>query len=266
VKGCARSGRLGASPLDRAPLVTLRPKAASKKMATMDRDDPAYMGQAGYNPVMLAIYDPWVIGFMSRAVWHVPIHAVIDRYRRNIGRRHLDVGPGTGYCIDEADPPEETEITLLDPNRHVLRKAGARLARWAPVTVEADVMKPLPVSGPFHSAALSFVLHCLRGPSENKAIAIRNVADVLVPDGVLFGGTVLGLDARHSAAARAFLRAVNRRGDFDNLEDTAEGLRAILSASFRDVDVETVGSAALFTARRPLSWSAIEGPDGSAGV
>jgi hypothetical protein len=24
----------------------------------MDRDDPAYKGQAGYNPFVLAIYDP----------------------------------------------------------------------------------------------------------------------------------------------------------------------------------------------------------------
>ena len=31
----------------------------------MERDDPAYKGQSGYNPFMLAIYDPWVLGFMS---------------------------------------------------------------------------------------------------------------------------------------------------------------------------------------------------------
>ena len=35
----------------------------------MDRDDPSYKGQAGYNPFLLAIYDPFVLGFMARAVW-----------------------------------------------------------------------------------------------------------------------------------------------------------------------------------------------------
>jgi SAM-dependent methyltransferase len=224
----------------------------------MDRDDPAYKGQAGYNPLMLAIYDPWVLGFMSRVVWHVPIPPVLERYRRNLGRRHLDVGPGTGYFIEKADPPSETEITLLDPNRHVLRRAGNRLARWDPILVEADVMKPLPTAGPFDSAALSFVLHCLRGPDENKGTAVRNVADVLARDGVLFGGTILGLDAPHSRAARAFLRAVNAKGDFDNLRDTADGLRTILGASFEEVEVEGVGSAALFTARRPRPNGATE--------
>ncbi len=217
----------------------------------MERNDPAYKGQAGYNPVLLAIYDPWVLGFMSRAVWHVPIPRFVENYRANLGHRHLDIGPGTGYFIEKAAPPTDTEITLLDPNPHVLRRAGKRLASRHPTVVEADVMKPLPVAGPFDSAALSFVLHCLRGPDANKAIAIRNIADVLTPDGVLFGGTVLGLGEHHTEPARAFLRAANKQGGFDNAGDTAEGLRTILSASFHDVHVQTIGSAAAFTARRP---------------
>jgi SAM-dependent methyltransferase len=217
----------------------------------MERSDPAYKGQAGYNPVMLAIYDPWVLGFMSRVVLHVPIPPFVENYRANLGHRHLDVGPGTGYFLAKAAPPEGTEITLLDPNPHVLRRAGRRLASLSPTAVEADVMKPLPVSDRFDSAALSFVLHCLRGPDANKAIAIRNIADVLTPDGVLFGGTVLGLEERHTKPARAFLRAANKQGGFDNTGDTADGLRTILSESFDDVDVETVGSAAMFTAKRP---------------
>jgi hypothetical protein len=36
-----------------------------------------------------------------------------------------------------------------------------------PTTVEADVMKPLPVDGPIDSEALSVVLHCLPGPQYN---------------------------------------------------------------------------------------------------
>jgi hypothetical protein len=35
----------------------------------MDRDDPSYKGQRGYNRFLLAIYDPWVVlGFMTRTV------------------------------------------------------------------------------------------------------------------------------------------------------------------------------------------------------
>jgi SAM-dependent methyltransferase len=217
----------------------------------MDRHDPSYKGQRGYNRFLLAIYDPWVLGFMTRAVWKVPVPPGIDRYRRLMGRRHLDVGPGTGYFLEKAAPPDGIEITLLDPNPNVLRKTSRRLAAMHPTTVEADVMKPLPVEGPFDSAALNYVLHCLRGPQSNKAVAIRNIADVLTPDGVLFGGTVLGLGERHRPQARAFLRAANLAGDFDNLGDTAEGLRRILEESFETVEIEVVGSGANFTATGP---------------
>jgi SAM-dependent methyltransferase len=223
--------------------------------ADMDKSDPSYKGQAGYNAAMLAIYDVWVLKFMSKAVWKVPVDQGVDRYRRHMGRRHLDVGPGTGYFLEKADPPRDTEITLLDPNRTVLRHVAKRLEGWHPITVEADVMKPLPVDGPFDSAALSFVLHCLRGPEANKAVAMRNIADVLSPDGVLFGGTVLGLEGNHTGSARAFLRAANKQGGFDNVDDTAEGVRRILEASFGAVDVDVVGSAALFTATKPKSRS-----------
>jgi SAM-dependent methyltransferase len=223
----------------------------------MDRNDPSYKGQRGYNRFLLAIYDPWVLGFMARAVWRSPIPPAVERYRRLLGRRHLDVGPGTGYFLDKAGPPAGTEITLLDPNPNVLVKASRRLAAMNPVAIEADVMKPLPLEGRFDSAALSYVLHCLRGPQEHKAVAIRHIADVLEPNGVLFGGTVLGLGERHTPPARAVLRAFNWAGDFDNLGDTAEGLRRILEASFETVEVDVVGSTANFEASGPRSPTAM---------
>ena len=223
----------------------------------MDRNDPSYKGQRGYNRFLLAIYDPWVLGFMARAVWRSPIPPAVERYRRLLGRRHLDVGPGTGYFLDTAGPPAGTEITLLDPNPNVLAKASRRLAAMNPVVIEADVMKPLPVEGRFDSVALSYVLHCLRGPQEHKAVAIRHIADVLEPNGVLFGGTVLGLGERHTPQARAVLRAFNWAGDFDNLGDTAEGLRRILEASFETVEVDIVGSTANFEASGPRSPTAM---------
>jgi SAM-dependent methyltransferase len=217
----------------------------------MQRSDPSYKGQSGYNPALLAIYDVWVLKFMAGAVWQCPIPPVVVRYRQHLGPRHLDVGPGTGYFIEQAAPPVDTDITLLDPNPHVLKHSSSRLAAWNPVSVEADVMKPLPVEGAYDSAALSFVLHCLRAPMTNKATAIRNIADVLTPDGVLFGGTVLGTRESHTRSARAFLWAFNAEGGFDNRDDTADGLHAILDASFEHVEIERSGSAALFTASGP---------------
>jgi ubiquinone/menaquinone biosynthesis C-methylase UbiE len=184
-------------------------------------------------------------------VWKTPIGPGVELYRQHLGARHLDVGPGTGYFIEQARPPAGARITLLDPNPHVLKHAARRLASYSPATVEADVMKPLPVEGPFDSAALSFVLHCLPDPMSNKATAVRNIADVLTPEGVLFGGTVLGAGASHTRSARAFLWAANKQGGFDNLGDTVDGLQGILDASFRDVEIQVSGSSALFSATGP---------------
>ena len=68
---------------------------------------------------MLSVYDWWVLGFMARAVWKSPTPQILERYRPLFGQRHLDIGPGSGYCLDNA-APEGTSITLLDPNRDVL--------------------------------------------------------------------------------------------------------------------------------------------------
>jgi SAM-dependent methyltransferase len=217
----------------------------------MDRDDPAYEGQREYTPFFLRIYDPLILGFFTPVVWRCPTSRLVDGYRRNVGRRHLDVGPGTGYFLDRARLPDHSLVTLLDPNVHVLEHASRRLRRLDVTTVEADVCKPLPIDGPFDSAALNGVLHCLPGPLPRKAAAIADVAAVLAPTGVLFGASILGTSGRHTRLARSLLKGNNRRGTFDNLGDTEDGLREILEASFERVELETVGSMAIFTATNP---------------
>jgi SAM-dependent methyltransferase len=217
----------------------------------MDRDDPAYTGQSGYTRLLLNLYDPLVLGPIARYVWRCPTPTLVERYRRHIRPRHLDVGPGTGYFIEQSELPPGSAVTILDPNPNVLRHVSRRLGRLAVTAVEADVLKPLPVTGRFDSAALHLVIHCLPGPLERKADAIANVAAVLAPDGMLFGASVLGRSGRHSWPARRMLEAFNREGAFANLDDTETGLREILAASFDRVELEVVGSIALFAAASP---------------
>lgn len=35
----------------------------------MERDDPAYGGQSEYTPLFLRIYEPVILGFLTRVVW-----------------------------------------------------------------------------------------------------------------------------------------------------------------------------------------------------
>jgi ubiquinone/menaquinone biosynthesis C-methylase UbiE len=221
----------------------------------MEPTDPAYAGQREYTPAFLRIYDALVLGFYCSVVWRCPAGRIVELYARHLGHRHLDVGPGTGYFLERARLPAGAEVTLLDPNPDVLAHAQRRLTRLRPapavVAIPGDVLQPLPLPADrrFDSAALTFVLHCLPGPMPRKAAAIRNVAAVLEPGGVLFGATVLGVSAPHTWLSRLALRGVNRQGIFSNLSDTEDGLRAILGKSFDEIDIEIVGSAAVFAAR-----------------
>jgi SAM-dependent methyltransferase len=217
----------------------------------MDRSDPAYRGQADYSPLLLKLYDPIVIGILGRLLWRFPGYPLVDLYRSRISDRHLDIGPGTGYLIDHSGIPDGGHVTIVDPNPNVLRHATRRLRRLHVTAVEADVLKPLPVEAPFDSAALSLVIHCLPGPLTRKAAAVANVAAVLAPDGVLFGASVLGRSGQHTWLGRRVLSAFNRRGAFDNLDDSEEGLREILAASFESVDMETFRSIVVFSASKP---------------
>jgi SAM-dependent methyltransferase len=221
----------------------------------VDRNDPAYRGQSDYNRVLLRLYDPLVLGPISRYVWRCPAELGVRLYREHIRPTHLDVGPGTGYFIEHAGLPAGSAVTILDPNRNVLRHVSRRLRDLDVTAIEADVLKPLPPMGPFDSAGFNAVLHCLPGPMDRKAVAVGNIASVLAPDGVLFGASVLGRTARHTRMGRAFLTAFNRRGVFDNLADTGDGIAAILRRSFGHVTIETCGGLAIFVARGPLQSS-----------
>jgi SAM-dependent methyltransferase len=220
--------------------------------------DDAERGWRDYNRGLLAVYDRVVIGFVAKAVWRCPPEPLLANYRDHIRVPHLDVGPGTGYVIDRSGLPDGSAVTLVDPNRTVLDYASRRLRRLDVRAVRANVLEPLPIETRFPSAGLNVVLHCLPGPMARKAAAIRNIAAVLAPDGVLFGSTVLGLAADQTRLSRAVLRVFNWRGAFDNLGDTEAGLRTILEASFEHVDISVVGAIAIFVATgpRPLGTSA----------
>ncbi|MBI1352336.1 MAG: methyltransferase domain-containing protein [Actinomycetales bacterium] len=217
----------------------------------MDPDDPAFAGQREYTPFFLRIYDPVILGFLAPAVWRCPASRLVDGYQRHVGSRHLDVGPGTGYFLDRAGLPDAHSVTLLDPNPNVLDYASRRLERLDITTVEADVCRALPLPGTYDSAAMNGVLHCLPGPLSRKAEAVAHVAAVLAPSGVLFGSSILGRSAPHTRLGRSILRTNNRRGTFDNLDDTEEGLYEILDASFEAVSLESVGTMAVFSGSIP---------------
>jgi SAM-dependent methyltransferase len=214
--------------------------------------DPAYAGQADYTRWFLAhVYDPLVLNLVNPFVWRCPSSKIMALYDMHVTDHHLDVGPGTGYFLDRCSfASSSPSITLLDINADVLTASAARIARYGPQTVQANVLEPLDLqSAGFGSIGLTHLLHCLPGSLDAKDSVIDHLVALLRPGGHVFGSTVLHGGVRHTRASRGLLRFLNRRGVFCNLDDDAATLERVLAQRFADYELRIEGSVALFAAR-----------------
>ena len=73
-----------------------------------------------YTPFMLGFYDRIVHGLSNRLAWGCPTGGLLDLYRQNLTRHHLEAGVGTGFFIHRANPTAFDRLVLLDINRHCL--------------------------------------------------------------------------------------------------------------------------------------------------
>ncbi|WP_238847290.1 class I SAM-dependent methyltransferase [Nocardia arthritidis] len=222
-------------------------------------DDPAAIeariqaGIAPYHARMLAVYDWLVLGLISRWVWRCPRSKMLAHYNDQVGARHLDVGPGTGWFLGNCRFPTATpSITLVDLSAGALAVAAKRIRRYRPATVVGDVFKPLDLgAAQFDSIGMNFLLHCLPGAVHRKAAVFDNLAPLLDDGGRLFGSTVLGADPGHNAVSSALQRRLNRRNSFSNSADRIEDLATELAARFTEVRIARSGVVCLFSARNP---------------
>lgn len=212
-----------------------------------------HAGIAPYHRRMLAVYDWLVLGVICRWVWRCPRSKMLAHYHSQVGARHLDLGPGTGWFLDRCRfPVADPSITLLDLSTPALATAARRIARYQPVTVTGDVFQPLEVgAAQFDSVGLNLLLHCLPGAFPQKAVVFDNVTPCLADGARIFGSTILGIDDRHSAASATLQRRLNRGNSFSNSEDRLDELVRALQARFTEVRVSRSGVVCLFSARYP---------------
>lgn len=215
----------------------------------IDKPSGLPASSAGYTRVVLMIYDLWVTHFSNRYVWRCSVDIHRDHYRKWIGKRHLEVGVGTGYYLSGATLREVQHVALLDPNPLCLAAAKRRIGSVSCTTYRTDALLPISIpEEPFDSIAVSYLLHCLPGPIFNKAILFENLAPLLSDTGVLFGSTILGVEADHNWLGRQLMRIYNSKSVFDNEDDRFEDLKAILTRQFQNVRMEQQGVVALFRA------------------
>jgi SAM-dependent methyltransferase len=220
-------------------------------VTAIDKDHPAYAGQAVYTPAALRIYDFLAFRVNAPFLWRASAASMLELYDAHVSSRHLDVGVGTGYFPDRCRfPVADPEITLVDLNPTALSFAARRLQRYTPRTQQANVLEPwgLPARS-FDSIALSMVLLCAPGSLPEKAVAFDHARECLAPGGSVFGGTLLSGGVDHTRRSRLALKAMNRRGVFNNLGDHLDDLDAALAKAFVSHEIKVEGAVALFVAK-----------------
>lgn len=208
-----------------------------------------HAGQAVYSPLVLHAYDWFVLGFSNHLLWRCPTRELLRLYDRNVTARHLDIGVGTGYYLDKATwPSASPAITLLDLNANSLAAAAHRIRRYAPRSVVANALEPLPPMGSFDSVGLCYLFHCLPGSMAEKAVVLDHLQPLLAPRARIFGATIVQGNAPRSRAAQVLMNLYNRKGIFANSQDDAPELEAQLRRRFTDVEVRMLGTVAVFEA------------------
>lgn len=208
-------------------------------------------GQAVYTRRTLRVYDIVVHGISNRYIWKCPTSLLTDQYNAQVSGNHLDVGVGTGYFLDRCKfPIENPRVALMDLNASTLAFASQRVARHSPATFQRNVLEPIAFDAKgFDSIGINYLLHCLPGSIDNKAIVFDHLKALANPGAVIFGSTLLHGGVTRNWMAQRLMAVYNRKGIFCNTEDDLAGLEHALASRFSEYSLEVHGCAALFSGR-----------------
>jgi 2-polyprenyl-3-methyl-5-hydroxy-6-metoxy-1,4-benzoquinol methylase len=209
-------------------------------------------GQSIYTKLTLTIYDLVVLGVSNQFIWKCPTQRLLDHYNKHVTANHLDVGVGTGYFLDRCQFPSPIpRVALMDLNSNSLEFAAQRIAQYKPETYRRNALDPIFLNvGKFDSVGINYLLHCIPGSIESKSVIFDHLKALMNPNAIVFGSTLLqGNGVQRNGLAKRLMAAYNKRKIFSNQQDYLEGLKRSLTERLRDVSIEVVGCAALFSGR-----------------
>jgi SAM-dependent methyltransferase len=217
-----------------------------------EKEKDAKSGQAIYTKSFLSLYDLSVLGFFCCFVWKCPSYHLLELYDQYVSSNHLDIGVGTGYFLDHCKfPVANPRLALMDLNPNSLKISRQRLERYNPEVYHMSVLELNETKlQSFDSIAITNLLHCLPGTMKTKEIVFKNIRSLLNPGGVVFGSTILWNGVKNSFLARYFINVNNAKGVMTNKQDDLDSLKWNLEQYFSESSIRTIGSMALFWARK----------------
>lgn len=99
-------------------------------------------GQAVYTPMMLKLYNLWVLDISNAWIWRCSKQLQLAQFNQYITENHLDIGVGTGYYLKQCQWFSQAKLSLMDLNPHCLDVAKNLLQDRAPAVYLHDIFKP----------------------------------------------------------------------------------------------------------------------------
>lgn len=202
-----------------------------------------FEGHSLYSPLVLSLYDVFVLGFCNRFIWKCPTQELLALYNRNVSGNHLDIGVGSGYYLEAAHfPVSDPQITLLDLNENALNKAARRIKKYKPKKIVANILQDLPLDQTYSSIGLCYLLHCLSGGVKEKCLVFDRVLRMLTKGGRVFGATIVPGMNGENFASYGLIKFYNSMGVFSNEKDTFEDIEKEFRKRFEEARIYSHGS------------------------
>lgn len=208
-------------------------------------------GRAVYSKKLLPSYD-WIVTYFSNSfIWRCHRRHIQALFDQCIDQKHLDVGVGTGYYLQNTKAPLLADLTLMDANPLCLQGAAQALEPLSPKTIHADIYAPPEqLRDTFDSVSINYLLHCIPGNHNDKRQAIKNVASLLKKEGTLFGSTIIADPSLQSFWSEKLMGFYNRKGIFSNLDDTEKAMITMLTSALSAVQTKRIGTVLLFEGKK----------------
>ena len=208
------------------------------------------LGQLFFSTMSHKVYDFGLYKIITPYFWQCPTEKLLNNYRRNLSKNHLEIGVGTAFCIENTwTHAKNARLALMDLNSTCLAKSADRLAEFTPLTYRQNILEPIIQKiEKFDSIGMNYVLHCIEGDIKKKSIAFEHIKSLLNDGGVYFGTTLLTQGVKRSVLSRILMKLLNWLCIFNNANDSFEDLSVALKGSFNHVKIDIHGSAVIFSA------------------
>lgn len=197
-------------------------------------------------------------GIANRYIWKCPSSTIHHHYFNYIKPRHLEIGAGNGYFLEQCTKvTSDSTIGIMDIDANAIKQARLRLQKKHLTQLRSYQIRPshfndlgLCNETEYQSIGIHDVLHKIPGTLEYKLGNLLEAASIHKNEPLkVFGSLLLSDSESHSLLAKKLIRFYQNRNVFHNKYDSLPRLESTLSQYGTAINIEIVGSIALFSAR-----------------